>query len=366
MFRICTLLCVYALLCTFFPDIHFCDVVPIDSVRGVLQPSFQHVEDSRLQALFQDLPAVLLKSKAFNTTKKYERGFNRWTKWASQFKEIAIFPASSLYVSLFFLSLIQESVSCSIIDEVHYGLKWFHDLAGQLDPCNSPVVIQLLESAKRILSVPVKKKEPVTPEVIQRLVAHYGSASASLADLRLLTLCVLGYAGFFRFDELVQLRRCDFQFEDSFMRIFVQRSKTDIYRDGAWVVIARTFKPTCPVLLTLRYFAAASFSEDSEDFIFRPLSFCSSNGSYRFRGSVPLSYSRAREIVLCAFEAIGLSRRDYGLHSLRAGGASAAANAQVTDRLFKRHGRWKSDKAKDGYIKDNILSLLSVSLSLGI
>ena len=56
----------------------------------------------------------------------------------------------------------------------------------------------------------------------------------------------------------------------------------------------------------------------------------------------------------------------YGLHSLRAGGASAAANAHITDRLFKRHGRWKSDKAKDGYIKDNIASLLSVSLSLGI
>jgi len=71
-------------------------------------------------------------------------------------------------------------------------------------------------------------------------------------------------------------------------------------------------------------------------------------------------------MVLCAYEAIGLSRRDYGLHSLRARGASAAANAQVTDRLFERHGRWKSDKAKDGYIKDNIPSLLSVSLSLGI
>lgn len=46
--------------------------------------------------------------------------------------------------------------------------------------------------------------------------------------------------------------------------------------------------------------------------------------------------------------------------------ASAAANALISDRLFKRHGRWKSDKAKDGYIKDNIPSLLSVSLSLGI
>lgn len=138
-------------------------------------------------------------------------------------------------------------------------------------------MVQLVESAKRLLSVSVKKKEPVTPEIIQRLVTQYGSVFASLADLRLLILCVLGYAGFFRFNELVQLRRCDFQFEDSFMRIFVQRSKPDTYRDGAWVIA----KSTCPVMLTLRYFAVTSFSEDSEDFIFRPLTFCSSDGSYK-------------------------------------------------------------------------------------
>ena len=49
------------------------------------------------------------------------------------------------------------------------------------------------------------------------------------------------------------------------------------------------------------------------------------------RGSVPLSYTRAREIVLSAFDSIGLPKQDYGLHSLRAGGASAAANARVPD-----------------------------------
>lgn len=120
--------------------------------------NFQHVEDSCLKALLQDLPAVLLKSKVANTNKKYERGFNAWRKWASQFKEIVIFPASSVYVSLFFLSLIQDSVSCSIIDEVHYGLKWVHDLAGQPDPCSSPVVVQLLESVKGFSSFPLKRK----------------------------------------------------------------------------------------------------------------------------------------------------------------------------------------------------------------
>ena len=208
-------------------------LILVEVLKDALQPNFQQVEDGRLRALVQDLPAVLLKSKADSTARKYEKGFNPWRKWASQFKEIVIFPASSVHVSLFFLSLIQESASCSTIDEVHYGLKWVHDLAGLPDPCNSSLVLTLIESAKRLLSIPVKKKEPVTPEAIQLLFSKYGSSSASLSDLRVLTLCVLGYAGFFRFNELVQLRRCDFQFEDSFMRIFVHRSKTDVYRDGA-------------------------------------------------------------------------------------------------------------------------------------
>ena len=192
-----------------------------------------------------------------------------------------------------------------------------HDLVGLPDPCNSPFVVPLIETARRLLSVPVKKKEPVTPAVIKHLFAHYGSTSTSFSDLRVLTLCVLGYAGFFRFNELVQLRRCDFHFEDSFMRIFVQRSKTDICRDGAWVVIAKTFKCTCPCLLTQRYFSIAYFSAESEDLIFRPLTFRSGDKSYKFRGSDPSSYSRAREIVLSAFDAIGLPKEDYGLHSRR-------------------------------------------------
>jgi len=239
-------------------------------------------------------------------------------------------------------------------------------LAGYADPCKASIVVAVLEAGKRLLSAQVKKKEAVTPDTILKLFVRYGSSSSNLSDLRLLTLCVLGYSGFLRFCELAQLRRCDFQFEDAYMRIFVEHSKTDIYREGAWVVIAKTFKSTCPVALTLRYFTTADFFPDSNEYIFRSLTYFSREGVYKFRNQQQLSYSRARELVLSAFECIGLSRKDYGLHSLRAGGASAAANANINDRLFKRHGRWKSEKAKDGYIKDNIQSLLSVSRSLRI
>ena len=51
----------------------------------------------------------------------------------------------------------------------------------------------------------------------------------------------------------------------------------------------------------------------------------------------------------------------YGLHGLRAGGASAAANHGVPDRLFKRHGRWRSENAKDGYVRDELNERLKVS-----
>ena len=54
-----------------------------------------------------------------------------------------------------------------------------------------------------------------------------------------------------------------------------------------------------------------------------------------------------------------------GTHSLRASGATTAANASgVSDRCLKRHGRWKTDVAKDGYIDDSVEKRLSITKKL--
>ena len=45
---------------------------------------------------------------------------------------------------------------------------------------------------------------------------------------------------------------------------------------------------------------------------------------------------------------------------------TAATDAGVPDRLFKRHGRWASESAKDGSVQDSLSSRLSVSKALGI
>lgn len=53
------------------------------------------------------------------------------------------------------------------------------------------------------------------------------------------------------------------------------------------------------------------------------------------------------------------------LHSFRAGGATQAVGANVSDRCWKRHGSWKSETAKDGYVDDSLDNRLQVSRVLG-
>lgn len=113
-----------------------------------------------------------------------------------------------------------------------------------------------------------------------------------------------------------------------------------------------------------RYIAMAKVSLDSDLCLFRGI--IHTKAGERLRASGSLSYTRMRELFLAKLTSLGFNAKQFGLHSLRSGGASAAANAGVPDRLFKRHGRWRSETAKDGYVRDSVPDLLSVSKSLDI
>ena len=59
----------------------------------------------------------------------------------------------------------------------------------------------------------------------------------------------------------------------------------------------------------------------------------------RQRESGRISYSCLREAFMKKIVDLGLPPEDFGLHNLRAGGATTVANSKVPDRCFKRHGR---------------------------
>ena len=82
----------------------------------------------------------------------------------------------------------------------------------------------------------------------------------------------------------------------------------------------------------------------------------------KIRKSGKMSYTRVREIVKEKFQEIGLDVQKYGLHSLWARGATAAANARVPPIASSRGT--VVGGAKDG--KDSVDKRLLVSKSLGI
>ena len=95
--------------------------------------------------------------------------------------------------------------------------------------------------------------------------------SDSLSDLRLATTCLLSFAGFFRFNDLVNLRPMDIKIEGNTMRIHIVRSKIDQLRQGDEVVVARTNSATCPVAMLERYMARTKTAWDDQRFLFRPI-----------------------------------------------------------------------------------------------
>jgi hypothetical protein len=78
-----------------------------------------------------------------------------------------------------------------------------------------------------------------------------------------------------------------------------------------------------------------------------------------------LSYTRAKEVLLGRLKEVAPEGLNLGLHSVQAGGATAAANANVNERCWRGHGRWKSDVVYC-YVKDSIENRLSVSKGLGL
>ena len=190
------------------------------------------------------------------------------------------------------------------------------------------------------------------------------NSSGTLSDLRLITACLLGFSGFLRFNELINLRPCDCSITEEMLKIHIRQSKTDQLRQGSEVLIARTGSSTCPVAMLKRYMDRTSTRWNDECFLFRPIQKTKNGETLRQSGKI--SYSCLRDLFNKKLNSLGFAATEFGLHSLRAGGATAAANAGIPDRLFKRHGRWRSENAKDGYVKDSVDSRLEVSKNLGL
>ena len=122
-----------------------------------------HFTDPELSRLASCLPSRCLGAKADSTTDHFSRAFDKFSLWAASYNEITVLPSNYLSVAIYLEFLLQSNSSYSALEAALYGIRWAHNLYGFSDPCDSNLVKGILESAKRSLSRPVAKKEPVTP-----------------------------------------------------------------------------------------------------------------------------------------------------------------------------------------------------------
>ena len=319
------------------------------------------LQDPELKRLAKCLPDTVMHSRADSTTGKYMYAFQRWKAWAAERREVTVFPVQEVYFALYLQHLGEVSSSKSAVGEAVNAVSWVLQISGLPPISESPFVRATLSGLQRKLSKPKVRKEPVTVDILSALVGSFGQ-SPTLTDIRLGAIALLSFAAFLRYDEVAKLRCCDITFTPEAMLVAIKSSKTDQYRQGEVVPVARTGTVTCPVKMMEHYYKLGEIAHDSSLPLFRGVT--NTKHGQRLRTSGSLSYTRMRELFLGKLGELGLEASKFGLHSLRAGGATAAANAGVADRLFKRHGRWRSESAKDGYVDDSSDARLSVSKSL--
>ena len=337
------------------------------SVIGLKDKILADIQDTGLAHqtfpfLASKMAEYIMKSKSDNTVSKYFYSFKHWEQFIVSKGGTAL-PASPIHIALYLTDLLDRNKSESVLTSALYGIKWVHKIRGLNDPTDNIFVTNLVEASKRISKKIVRKKQPVTSDMIKALCARY-SASNELLEVRDLCMILLGFSGFLRFDELSSLRCNDISIFDSYFILKIRKSKTDQYRFGDEIPISKGSSIACPLSMLKRYMLLSKQDCKSTKHLFRP-AFRSGKSCALIYKDKALSYTRARECIVGRLKEVD-SEIDVGLHSMRAGGATEAANAGVSDRCWKRHGRWRSDKSKDGYVADSLECRLTVSKYLNI
>ena len=327
------------------------------------------LSDSSLSDMVPGLIDLQLDAKAPSTVLKYKSGWLRWREWALSKIGVPVIPAKPLHIALFISELAKRSsennIGVSSIESAVYAIKWGHAMAGfEACPVSHPLVKFALEGAKRRLARPVQPKEPLSVSTVQAIATHFAS-SASLSDLRFLFILLVGFAGFFRIDEIRNIALRDVSIHSDHMSVYVPQRKNDQYRYrvGHTAFLARTGKVTCPVAVTERLIKLLPQSFSAFPLVRRIVK---AKSKEYFHSSLGVSVSTLREEFKKHIKPFVSDISKYGTHSMKSGAASNPECRKIAGDLLDIHAGWRCESTKHRYIKHGLSERLAVSKELSI
>ena len=245
------------------------------------------------------------------------------------------------------------------------AIKWLHSLMNvQCNPVDSPIIQQIVVSYRKDLHRPPVQKKPLTFGQLMKILDIFAKEKCSLIQLRTACYVCIKFTLLFRHNEIAEMKGSHISYlpNDQGLQVFIPKSKTDTFRQGNVAFIPFASEVHSPYQILLRFMNESGIGVGDDRFIFTPLTFCSSTKSYKCTQNKPLSYTRCREIFLDALKSIGITdTSNYGLHSLRSGGATRLAQNDISEELIMLHGRWKTSMAKNRYVDRDLDVRLKVS-----
>ena len=235
------------------------------------------------------------------------------------------------------------------------ALAQLHQAAGEQDPTKAAAVKLTWQGIRRAKGVAQKGRAPAVTDTIRRMVAELPEGILGQRDWALL---LLGFAGAFRRSELVALDREDVTFSREGAVVTVRRSKTDQEGAGQRKGIPYGSRPeTCPVRALQDWIETAGITTGP---LFRPLN--------RHGQVLPgrLSDKGVARVVKRYAEAAGMDPSHYAGHSLRAGLATSAAAAGISERAIMAQTGHRSERMVRRYIRDGSLFRENAAAGVGL
>ena len=86
-----------------------------------------------------------------------------------------------------------------------------------------------------------------------------------------MTLCVLGFVVLWHYFAMSNLRRSGMTFHNTFMKGFMGKCKTDVYRQGNWIYMIKSTRNFCPAKILQNYLNFVLINDKSDEYIFRAI-----------------------------------------------------------------------------------------------
>jgi len=202
------------------------------------------------------------------TVQRYILEIRKFFCWCQGFGLEVQLPFDCVTIAIYLSQRFHQSNSSASLTLVFSAIKWLHTFVPDSNPLDNDFCRNILESAKQISGKPVSKKTPLSADIIKLIIDSYAGPQCILKHLRTATICTLGFGSFLRYNELCNILPSHLNFYQTYMTIFMPRSKTDMYHDGSIVYINSVDSKYCPVNLVKK---PAGISFESNLSLFRPL-----------------------------------------------------------------------------------------------